>query len=513
MSAVMSLHPGSAAWLVQHEVRLAWRAVNAGKRWDGRVWLALLCFFSLFTHLGAYVVLRMLPAGALPDWANFIIGGVLLLLFSLMVSQAVLQSVAALFDRGDLDLLLSSPLPTRHVFMARGLGIAASVVGLYLFLLAPLANMGLFTGHANLLGIYPTLAALALGATALGMGLTLSLVRLLGARRARTVAQVLGALIGALMFLVSQAQNLMGPDLRQRWFKQLMQWAQADGPLAPDSPLWFPARALQGEALPLLALLALGAGAFWLMVRFTHRRFLAGTQESVTGSARRGLAAPRSGSTRFHAGLWRNVLFKEWRLILRDPQLITQTLLQVLYLTPMLLIALRNGGHQSPALLVPAVIWLALSLASNLAWITVAAEDAPELLGSSPVALRRLRWLKVLAALLPVWLLMAPLCLYQLGQGLWPGLVFLLCLAGGTLSVGMAQVWYPRQGKRADMKRRMQGNGLACWLEPFIALGWAALAYCLVAAPRFVPLPLLLVLCGSGGIWLLGRSRREEGIG
>ena len=506
MSLLPETRVGSAYWLIRHELRLVWRGMG---QQTAKLLIVLAALLSLGIHVGAYAWLHRWPADDMPPQGLYVLGGLLWLCASLMLSQAILLSVSALFDRGDLDLLLSSPLPTRSVFTTRGLGIAVSVVAFYLYLLAPLADVGLFTGHAKLLALYLVLPAMALGMTALGIWLTLSLVRLLGARRARTAAQVLGSLMGALLFLVTQGNSLIGDETRQRWAATLLHWTRPGGVLALESPLWWPARALQGELLPLLFVLALGSGSFWLVVQLAHRRFLAGTQESVIGSARRKAAAPSAGSARFQSGLWRNVLMKEWRMILRDPQLITQTLLQVLYLLPMMGLMLRGPDSNTLALLTPVMVVLAGTLTGGLAWITVAAEDAPELLGSSPNSLARLRWLKVLAALIPVWLLVSPALIAILREGAWPALVFTSCLIAGTLSVGTAQVWYPRQGKRGDMKTRMKGAQVIGLLELLITLGWAGTAYCLDRAPAYTPLALGAALSGSAAVWLVGRSRRE----
>ena len=506
MSGRFAARPGSTAWLIRHEMRLARRGVG-GKR--AALILAVLAVASVALHVVAWSLLRDSPAAAWPPVVAYLLGGAAWLCITLMLAQAIAASVLALFDRGDLDLLLSSPLPTGNVFLARGLGIAATLPLLYLFFLAPLADVGPFVGHANLLAIYPALLAISLAVTALALALTLLLVRWLGARRARGVAQVIGSLVGAAMFLLFQIPNVAGPEFTRHMVGRLMGWAQPGGPLALDSPLWWPARALQGDLLPMLAIAALGAGAFWAVIGLAHRRFLDGTQESVTGSARRSLASPRSDSTRFRAGLWRNMLVKEWRLIARDPQVIMQTLMQLLYMMPAMFLIVRGAG-QALALLVPMVVYVASTLASNIAWLTVAAEDAPELLGTAPVPMGRLRTLKVLAALLPVWLLVAPLIAWLAWQRPLEALIFVACLAGGTLSVGAAQVWYPRQGKRTDLKKRMQGHGVLGVLELAVVLSWGGLAYCLGAAPAWTPLALLAAALGSGAIWLRGRTRRED---
>jgi len=497
---------GTAAWLLRHELRLFWRKAGGARLWfaalaGGVAWLAL--------HVLAYFLLRYANLDALPPLTAPLVGSVLWLVLTFMLSHAILLSVSALFDRGDLDLLLSSPLSSRTVFVVRGTAIAIGSVTLYGFFLLPFAHAGLVTGHARLMAIYPTLAAMAMLAAAAGMMLTLVLVRLIGARRARTVAQVLGALTGAIIFLVMQAQNIASLGMRRRIVKQLVEWMQPGGPLADDGVLWTFFHAALGRPLALGVLVVAGAGSFWAVVALAHRRFLEGTQEAVSGSARRGAPAKES-TLRFRSGLVRTVLVKEWRLIVRDTQLVAQTLLQVLYLLPLVFIVFRR--EDMLAMVVPSAVLLSGTLSGTLAWITVTAEEAPELIGVAPVPLVRIRWLKVLAAMLPVWLLVSPLFLFLLTQNLWHATVFLLCLSGSTACGGMMQVWYPRQGDRRDMRRRMQSGKFVSVLEGFSGLGWAGVAWCLVAAPMFAPLPLLFAAVGPTAAWFLGESRREQGL-
>ncbi|RQP25063.1 hypothetical protein [Piscinibacter terrae] len=498
--------PGSAAWLLRHELRLLWRKNGGNRVWllagvGGTLWALL--------HVPYFFFLRELHGPPFPIWVAPVFGSMLWFAMTLMLSHAIMQSVAALFDRGDLDLLLSSPLSSRTVFFVRGLGIAVGCTVLFAFFLLPAAHMGLLTGHVRLMAIYPTIAAMALLATALGMLLTLTLVRFIGARRARTVAQVMGALAGALIFLVTQAQNMMGLGTRQRFAALFLHWVQPGGPLAPEALAWTPYRAMIGEPGALAAMLLLGAGSFVAVVLLAHRRFLAGTQESITGTLK--LRPPADGGhLHFRGGVLRTVLVKEWRLILRDPQLIAQTLLQVLYLLPLVFVVFRR--QDMLVLVVPSAVLLSATLSGTLAWITVTAEEAPELIGVAPISLTRIRWLKVLAAMLPVWLMVSPLFVFLLLQNLWHATVFLLCLAGATACGGMMQVWYPRQGDRKNMRRRMESGKLVGLLEGFSAMGWSGVAWCLVSLPILTPLPLLFAAAGPTAAWFLGESRREEGL-
>jgi ABC-2 type transport system permease protein len=474
------LKVGTWPWLLRHEMRLQWRGIGGA-----RLWLVALFGGVLYAalHLAEWAMLRGLDMVTLPPITVVIGGAITWLVITLMLSQAIMLSVSALFDRGDLDLLLSSPLSPRTVFTVRGLGIAVGCTALYFGLVSPFANMGILLGKVNLLAIYPAMISMGLLVTAIGLLITLALVRLIGARRARVAAQLLGALIGAVMFLGTQVQSMFGQETRN----QIAMWLKnAIGPnelLAPDSFIWFPFRAFLGNPISLLSFTFVGVGAFLLVTNLAHQRFLSGTQESVTGSGTKSNTS-RTTAAHFSGGknsLTHAVLIKEWKLIWRDPQLLAQTFLQILYLMPLVFVVFRKNTDLS--LIVPSTIFLASSLAGSLAWITVAAEDAPELIGCAPVNITQVRWLKTLAALIPVWVLISPIFIFLCTNNLSWALIFLVCVGASTIGAGVSHIWYPRSGDRKNMKHRAKGSVLVSMLEAMSAAGWAGLAYCLMITP------------------------------
>ena len=140
----MKFEPGSWPWLLEHEMRLSWRGVSGSH-------LGLIAFCGgllwLFMHWGAWVAL---PGGykVLQGMMQvpLFLGGVYWLFVSLLVSQTMVHAVNALIVRGDLDLLLSSPLSQRSIFLVRGLSIALSAALLPAFAVLPLAHAGLLRG-------------------------------------------------------------------------------------------------------------------------------------------------------------------------------------------------------------------------------------------------------------------------------------------------------------------------------------------------------------------------------
>ena len=119
----------------------------------------------------------------------------------------------ALYLSGDMDFLLSSPVPIRAVFVTKLLQAVLPNFGLIaLFGLPVLFGLGL-AGHYNFL-YYPlvllTMIALALAAAGLSALLVMLVARVFPARRA---AEILGFIGAILAFTCSQA----GKPLQLLW--------------------------------------------------------------------------------------------------------------------------------------------------------------------------------------------------------------------------------------------------------------------------------------------------------
>ena len=151
-------------------------------------------------------------------------------------------------------------------------------------------------------------------------------------------------------------------------------------------------------------------------------------------------------------------------------------------------------------------------LAGSLAWLTIAAEDAPELIGTAPVSINRVRWIKAIAAVVPVMALLLPLALYWLTRDAYAALVLVFCSGGGMISAALCHVWNPRQGDRRELKKRHKGNVIATILESLGGVAWAAVAVCMYGHWRWLPLALVPVLLAPTTAWVLGRSVRRQGL-
>ena len=133
------------------------------------------------------------------------------------------------------------------------------------------------------------------------------------------------------------------------------------------------------------------------------RRIFASHAIAATGSADRddSLVAPRRLRPfvkRTTAGALRH---KEWMLLGRDPWLVSQTLMQILYLLPPALLLWRDIGsdHAAHIVLTPVLVMAFGQLAGGLSWLALSGEDAADLVATAPLSQRAQLRAKVEAVL------------------------------------------------------------------------------------------------------------------
>ncbi|QOY95180.1 hypothetical protein IM543_04725 [Massilia sp. UMI-21] len=515
----MSAPAGSIRWLLRHELRLLWYSSGSSKpgkpaRRPGRATLASVALAWLGLHvLAFFVVARTAGIDAADPRVLVAVTALLSGVMTFMLSSALHASVRVLFERGDLDLLLSSPLPSHSIFTVRLATVAAGTAALYLFFLAPFAHAGAVLGHGRWLAVYPVLLGIATVIACAAMLMTLGLVRVLGARRTRVVAQVIGALAGALLFILSQLFMQFGASMKARAAAAFAQAFESNGPLGAGSALWWPGRALLGEPLPVLGVVVLALAAFVFTAARTHHFFVHGLQQAA--SSNKASRRPAGGVRyRFGRSLFASVLAKEWRLILRDPHLISQVALQLIYLLPLCFVIFQRSEAQLPMLAV-ALTLLCSSLAASLAWIVVSAEDAPDLLRLAPAPGRTLGMAKLAAAILPplaiVLIPMAWLVLRMPAIGLSAAFT----VGGAVCASALTAHWCGRPASRGDFTTRGKNDFLTQILQVVNSLSWGGLAWGLASlatdgssqAMTGTAVAAAAVLVAFAAAWFLRRSR------
>src|SRR6185295_19789531 len=107
----------------------------------------------------------------------------------------------------------------------------------------------------------------------------------------------------------------------------------------------------------------------------------------------------------------RALLRKEFLLLARDPWLLSQSLMQLLYLVPPALLLWRSFSDNSTAivLITPVIVMAAGQLAGGLAWLTICGEDAADLVATAPLPAARITRAKIEVVLIGIGAIFTPL--------------------------------------------------------------------------------------------------------
>jgi ABC-2 type transport system permease protein len=367
-----------AAWkLLRLRVRITVNGIRRakGRARVGAVILALLVVvFAGFLLLMSWLLLGFLRspelAASLATDAGAVLAAIPVLVLTGLFVAILLTSFGGLLQglylTGDMDFLLTTPVPIRAVFVAKVIGTVVPVFGLAcLFGLPVLFGLGLSGGYSPL--YYPLLAlamvALTLAAGGVSSLLVMLVVRVMPPRR---VGEIL-AFVGAILAIsLSQAGNLMNAIQGDEASASA---PQVTGLLLAASTPWLPlnwvgrglidvgeGRWLTGLPLVLLTI-GLAFGAFWVAIATAERWYYTGwAGMQVVERRARPARTPRVPAT---SGTARSLLSRlmpqpVWGLVWRDAltlrrdlrnlsQLVTPLILGVVYT-----LLLFRGDRSSP---------------------------------------------------------------------------------------------------------------------------------------------------------------------
>jgi ABC-2 type transport system permease protein len=500
------------SWFARHEIRLAWREwlamMTGGRRKKSRAVIGLIVFAAVM-HLPAYAVIgRFADLQAPLDKPSLIvITSTIFLAWALMLSQAIESVTRVFYARADLDLIMSSPVKLENVFSVRIAAIALSVTAMALLLSTPFVDVLVFSGGIRWLAAYGVVVAIGLSAAGVAIAITILLFRLIGPSRTRLVAQILAAIIGAGFVIALQVAAILSYGTLSRFTVLTSDRAAAYAP-DPESMVWWPARAALGDGEALLLLLAGGLVLLGAVMATFSARF-ADTAVSVSAHA-----APNHQASRarvFRRGSRQQALrWKEFVLLRRDPWLVSQTLMQLLYLVPPALMLWRSFADSSAAivLITPVIVMAAGQLAGGLAWLTISGEDAADLVATAPLTQARVIRAKIEVVLIVIAAIFAPLVLALLFASPLQAAVSALGVVIAATSATAIQLWFRVQARRSQFRRRQTSSRLATFAEAFSSIGWAATAALALAIPIAAVISGLLTAAILAATWKMSPRRQ-----
>jgi ABC-2 type transport system permease protein len=472
--------PGTLVWFARHEARLTWRdamsMMTAGRRDREKLVVVFVVSFAGLMHVVAYMVLgRVGKTGLHPDLATLItVTAGLLLSGSAMLSQAMESVTRTFYTRSDLELILTSPAPAHRLFAVRIAAIGLSVSMMSLLFVGPFIDVLAWRAGPRWLSAYGVVAAVSLIATSVAIVLTASLFQTIGPKRTRLVAQIVAAVIGGLFVIGLQLAAMFSTGTLSRLAFLRSPYVLAHAPKL-TSVLWWPARASLGEMYALCAVMLASVAAFLTITWVYAPRFATYvvSASSITSERTRPRNSPKRFVVRPAAAALRR---KEWLLLLRDPWLMSQSLMQLLYLLPPTVLMWRSFtlGSSAAAIFVPVLIMAAGQLAGGLAWLTISGEDAPDLVLTAPVSHSRLLLAKIEAVIGCIAIVFAPFVLGLLIYAPALALITMAGVASSAASAALIQLWFRSQAKRNSFRRRHTSSRIATFSEAFSSIMWAA---------------------------------------
>jgi ABC-2 type transport system permease protein len=499
--------PATLTWLAGHELRLGWRdwasLMTAGGRTRRRNAVIALVVFAVFMHVFAHWLVKGYAHVSIDNdpAALLTLTSTLLLSWALLLSQAMESVTRVFYTRSDLDLILTSPVSARKVFAVRMGRIALGAVTIAVLLASPFINVLAWRGGLHWLAAYGVVGAMGAAATAFALALTIALFRAIGARRTRLVAQIVAAVIGAGFVIGLQVLAIFSGGTLLRMTALHSEWLQSAMPGA-GGLFWWPARAMLGDMTALVAvvlagLVLLGGAIVLFSARFgEHSLAAAGVSAATVRQRRRSLDfRPRSPA--------RVLRQKEWTLLLRDPWLISQTLMQILYLLPpaLLLYVTFRSRTEDYIVLIPVVVMAAGQLSGGLAWLSISGEDTPDLIATAPVKPARVLWAKVEAVLGMVALVFAPIVAVLTFSSLRSAAMTALGVLAAAAAATFIQFCFRAQARRNQFRRRHTSSRIATFAEAFSSIAWAATAAVAAGPSWFALAPMAIALAILLGVW------------
>jgi ABC-2 type transport system permease protein len=475
-------------WFAGHEIRLAqreWLAMMAaGRRRRGRNMAIGLTVLVALMHLPAYAMVGQFAGVQAPldKTALIVITTSIFLAWALVLSQAIESVTRVFYARADLDLIASSPVALPTVFAVRLAAIGLTITAMALLLATPFIDILVITGGWRWFAVYGVAIAVGLSATAVAIGVTVALFCALGPGRTRLVAQILAAITGAGFVIGLQISAILSVGTLSRF---ALLTSDAVASLAPDagSVIWSPALALVGDGSALGLLL----GGSLILLGVTIAIFAPRFADHISRAAPKFAANLGRGGVRPFRGASRRktLRIKEFQLLRRDPWLVSQTLMQLLYLAPPALMLWRSFADTSTAmvLIAPILVMAAGQLAGGLAWLAISGEDAADLVATAPLPGSSVIRAKIEVVLVVIGAVFAPLIIPLTFAS--PMLAGVTAIGGlfAAISATSIQLWFRVQARRSQFRRRQTSSRLATFAEALASVGWAATAVLALLAP------------------------------
>jgi ABC-2 type transport system permease protein len=429
------------------------------------------------------------------------------------VSMNMMGSFMTITEKGDLDLLLSSPIPP-HRFVAARL-ISSAWRGFCIY-----AGFATIFFGASIVMISPMFASIYVvvaGFAILDAALTYMIARqallwfgLRNGRRAIITLGAVGVLVGLFGYQMVSSSGSLGQLAAKEDDPNASLVLLHDWVVAVTSNLSWLGGTILGDWLGALVFPVAGAVVSAAVLHFAGKRydqdvaFLNGQNDHAPHKAR------KAHARQFRRPALVMVFHKEWLSLTRDPLFVSQLIVPLFTMVPFLGFvwnAMANPEEQSEMAPIMGAVFAAITvfnvtmLTSSLAWLTASVEEARDLLQASPLDPKIILQGKVLAASGPAIIelfLVAALVAWA-----WPVAALTILVMGTATCAGACVIEFsrPRPTKRPKMTQRPDRSLIAVLFGLGLGILWACAAGLAAAKIVWWLLPAALAITISYVAW------------
>ncbi len=487
----MSFAPATMPWFAAHEARLMWRdavaMMTGGYPARRMALIVVLLVAAVLLHLMSNaIVAPWIAHGVAPDKPTLVlITGSGFLFWTVMLSQALESVTRAYYSRSDLDLILSSPASSRTLFAVRT-GITALTTLLLACLLAsPIVDILVLHDGPHWFMAYLVLAALSALSTAIAVLVTIALFRIAGPRRTRLIAQIIAAIVGAGFVIGIQAIAILHFGNMSSRFALFSDPQFVAAMPALDSLVWLPAKAALGDWTALAEVAIAGFAALALTIAFAASSY--GRHAIAAAGIGQQRTAQHRGEVHFRPRSQKQELrIKEWKLLARDPWLLSQTLMQIFYLVPPALYLWISYGQSAGTyvVVIPVLVMATGQLSGGLSWLAISGEDAHDLVVTAPVSAAAVLQAKIEAVATVVLVVLTPIIVLMLFASYELAATTAVFAALSSGSATAIQLWFRVPMRRNMFRRRQVASRVSTIAEALSSIFWAGTAV-LVAGDQY----------------------------
>lgn len=472
------LKPGSTLWLAANEFKRSIRSRNTNsgpKAIIGRI--VFFCVMAFACYGAGQALYMILKSGNYDEIAfHYAAGKKLILGFIALFFMSMMTSFMFMTDRGDLDLLLSSPTKPENIISGRLLVSSWRTIMLFWFFGT------LFIGVSAIMVSpkYFSYIPVAIGLSLFEAGLTFILARWFlmkfGLRFGRIFVQILGfaGVFGGVYFgQVNSTHHARSSSITSFAIPE----GEFPKPIQ-DFLIWIGGSVL-GDWFVSFCIMAFGAIVYLIIASWIGKKFgsdvswLSGQSETKENKAK------KDKKIKFEASFLKLMFKKEMAGIFRDSTAIVQIVAPIAGILPAIF-ALLSAKDSDPDLFgyigTPIIVFLSASMSASLAWMIVSVEEANELLNSSPIPSSKIYTYKALIALIPG---MVEVSFFSIGMAfLNPKAAILTFVFGLIANINAIAVEFanPKPTKRPKMMQKPDRSLASIFIGIFTILIWAIAA-------------------------------------